>query len=410
MTKKIDFIPFTYHTEPLIKHILIKNEHKNKLLSLSYFKHFYHKFKKILSSFYQNKSIFEKINVKKHIYHVENKNIDVSNFMTKEVIEETKKLKFQYTFTLSHNKIYFISNKQLPSTLTSKSTSTISLKNKHIKQIVDILFLMETLKIIFGRESFEQVITIFDLNSKKKLPTKYRSTKQQNKSSFSEINNIIGPNQCNSGLTELDNYKNGPITIYRQEELIKVCIHELFHSNLIDFDFIISKISKNFEKEYCFHYPVLLNEAYTECLALIINTMYIGIMLNKSEAYINQMYEKEVKYSIYNVSKILDYYQIQSVQEIKKNNGKCLKYFHQTTNVFSYYFLKMILLLNMKKLHKIIMMYTSPYTFKISNKSLPMINDVYQLLNDQMMLIDKYRLPKQKYNQSLRLTLFELHK
>ena len=119
---------------------------------------------------------------------------------------------------------------------------------------------------------------------------------------------------------------------------MKVCIHELFHSNLIDFDFIISTISKNFEKEYCFHYPVLLNEAYTECLALIINIMYIGIMTHKSEAYINQMYEKEVKYSIYNVSKILDYYQIHSVQEIKKNNGNCLKYFNQTTNVFSYYF------------------------------------------------------------------------
>ena len=405
MTKKNDFIPFTYKTEPLITQILLKNEHKNKLLSLSYFKHFYQTFKKTLSSFYQTKSIFEKINVQKHPYHSKTNNIDVSNFMTKEVINETKKLKFQYTFIFLHNKICFISNKQLPSTL----TNTISLKNKHVKQIVDILFLMETLKIIFRRESFEQVITIFDLNGKKKLPTTYRRTKQHDKS-FSEINNIIGPNQCNSGLTELDNHYNGPITIYRQEELMKVCIHELFHSNLIDFDFIISTISKNFEKEYCFHYPVLLNEAYTECLALIINTMYVGIMTHKSEAYINQMYEKEVKYSIYNVSKILDYYQIHSVQEIKKNNGNCLKYFHQTTNVFSYYFLKMILLLNLKKLHQIIKMYTIPNTFKLSDKSLPMILEVYQLLNDQMYVIDKYKLPKQKYNRSLRLTLFELHK
>lgn len=408
MSKKNDFIQFTYHTKPLIKQIVIKNEHKYKLLSLSYFKHFYQKFKKILLSFYQNKSIFKTINVKKHIYHSKTNDIDVSNFMTKEVINQTKKLKFQYTFTFLQNKIYFITNKQLPITMT---TTIISLKNKHIKQIVDILFLMETLKIIFGRESFEQIINIFDLNIKKKLPTKYKNHKHQNKSSsFSEINNIIGPNQCNSGLTELDNHKNGPITIYRQEELIKVCIHELFHSNLIDFDFIISTISKNFEKEYCFHYPVLLNEAYTECLALIINTMYIGIMLHKSESYINQMYEKEVKYSIYNVSKILDYYQIESVQEIKKNNGKCLKYFHQTTNVFSYYFLKMVLLLNLKKLHQIIMLYTIPNTFKLSNKSLPMISDIYQLLNEQMLIIDKYRLSKQKYNSSLRLTLFELYK
>jgi hypothetical protein len=407
MTKKNDFIQFTYHNESLIKKILIKNEHKNKLLSLSYFKQFYKKFKNTLSTFYQNKLIFKKINIQKQQYHSKTDNINVSNFMTKEVIEETKKLKFQYTFTFLQNKIYFNTNKKLPFTFT-----TIPLKNKHIKQIIDILFLMETLKIIFGRESFEQVITIFDLNSKKNLPTKYRSKNQHNKSSsFSEINTIIGPNQCNSGLTELDNHKNGPITIYRQEELIKVCIHELFHSNLIDLDFIISSISKNFEKEYCFHYPVLLNEAYTECLALIINTMYIGIMLDKTESYINQMYEKEVKYSIYNVSKILDYYQIHTVQEIKKNNnGHCLKYFNQTTNVYSYYFLKMILLLNLKKLHQIIRMYTLPNTFKLSDKSLPMINDVYQLLNDQMMIIDKYRLPKQKYNKSLRLTLFELHK
>ena len=70
----------------------------------------------------------------------------------------------------------------------------------------------------------------------------------------------------------------------------------------------------------------------------------------------------------------------------------------------------MILLLNLKKLHQIIKIYTTPNTFKLSDKSLPMIHEVYQLLYDQMLVIDKYRLPKQKYNRSLRLTLFELSK
>ena len=37
MSNKNDFIQFTYQTESLIKKILIRNEHKNKLLFLLYF-------------------------------------------------------------------------------------------------------------------------------------------------------------------------------------------------------------------------------------------------------------------------------------------------------------------------------------------------------------------------------------
>ena len=88
---------------------------------------------------------------------------------------------------------------------------------------------------------------------------------------FPKKNEILGPNEVNSGLTFLDVHKNGDIILYRKEELLKVLIHELIHSNLIDEKIIFSGSINEFSKLFCVNYNILLNEAFTESFATIIN-------------------------------------------------------------------------------------------------------------------------------------------
>ena len=202
---------------------------------------------------------------------------------------------------------------------------------------------------------------------------------------------------------------NGDIILYRNEELLKVCIHELLHSNLIDSPLIFSNISKKFTNNFCSTYTILLNEAYKECMAVIIHIMYISIVENKNIQHINQLFNNEIKYSIYNVSKILDFYKIKSIDEILKINNTCNKYFEQETNVFSYYFLKLILFIKIGDLNNLLIKYTSYY--KINNNEF--IVKLYELLKNNLHLIDTLRLKSnilssKYYNNSLRLTLYEM--
>lgn len=329
------------------------------------------------------KNIYDNLNNNPISYiHIENNiKLENNNFMTKEVNYLCKKLKYGYILEKNNDTIHFFTNKKINKVIPSK-----------IKKIFQLI---EILKTLFKRNNFSQKITVYDLNIKKKLPLK---------------NEIIGPNHCNSGLTEVHLDKNGDIILYRNEELLKVCIHELIHSNLIDSALIFSDISKTFTNNFCFRYSVLLNEAYTECIAVIIHLMYIHIINNgkKNIQSINQMFNNEIKYSIYNVSKILDFYEIYSINEIIKINNNCKKYFQQKTNVFSYYFLKLILFIKIDDLNNLLLKYTKNY--KINNNIF--LTKIYNLLKNNISIIDivkiKIKENELENNNSLCLTLYEI--
>lgn len=334
---------------------------------------------------YENlKNIYNNL-PKSEIYYKNIKNnleLENNNFMTIEITNHCKKLKYGYEFQNNNNIIYYFTNREIKINIPSK--------------IQKVFQLIEILKQLFGRNKFHQKITIYDLNLKKKIPKK---------------NVVIGPNHCNSGLTSVDLDSNGDIILYRNEELLKVCIHELIHSNLIDSPLIFSNISKKFTNNFCSTYTILLNEAYTECMAVIIHIMYITIVENKNKniQHINQLFNNEIKYSIYNVSKILDFYKIKSIDEILKINNTCNKYFEQETNVFSYYFLKLILFIKIGDLNNLLIKYTIHY--KINNNEF--IVKLYELLKNNLHLIDTLRLKSniissKYYNNSLRLTLYEM--
>ena len=51
---------------------------------------------------------------------------------------------------------------------------------------------------------------------------------------------------------------------------------------------------------------------------------------------LNIMFQNEIKYSIYICNKIMNYYNINNINDILKKNNTCITYFLQKTNVFSY--------------------------------------------------------------------------
>ena len=116
-------------------------------------------------------------------------------------------------------------------------------------------------------------------NKKKKFPKKK--------------NSLLGPNESNSGVTFSNFVESGEITIYRNEECLKVLIHELIHANFIDKEliFINEKLEKQFNSYFCTNYEILLNEAFTEAMATILNLFYIHITLklNKKECKTNEL-------------------------------------------------------------------------------------------------------------------------
>jgi hypothetical protein len=126
--------------------------------------------------------------------------------------------------------------------------------------------IIKILLIFFKRANISnnQTVTYFETTKKKLFPKS--NTK------------ILSPNEINSGVTTLDFHKNGDIILFRKEEVLKVLIHELIHSNLIDKNIIFSDLSQKFNNNFCVDYRILLNEGFTEATANILHILIIVIM------------------------------------------------------------------------------------------------------------------------------------
>jgi len=299
--------------------------------------------------------------------------LEDNKFTSKKITENIiKKLKYGHTINFENNTIIYFSELK---------TSSIT------QNIKDICIIIQTLKILFNHKDKSQHLTYFSLQEKKQFP-------------FKNLGMIhLGPHECNSGLTYIN---LGHIIIFRQEECLKVLIHEMIHANHIDLHLRESKMNKKF----CVNYDVLLNESFTETLANILNIFLINIRINGTKKNLELMYENEVKYSIYIYSKILDYYKITSVYDFVKNEKNiCKTIFPQKTNVMAYYLLKNILLIKNKEF--------SEYIEKASsnkNDEKILSNMLEKIIFDNINLLDNNRLiiKKNDKNKSLRLTLYEI--
>jgi len=163
----------------------------------------------------------------------------------------------------------------------------------------------------------------------------------------------INPHHINTGVSWHYDNNNNTITLFRIDELFKVLIHELIHSLSIDlheYETILDK-NLNFYVGPIDGYPILINEAYTEYLAIIYWNYYLcnyyfqtdkNVKVNSVFNLFSNMIQNEIINSAINCANLFKYYDITDLTIFCSNNK--LK---QTTNAFSYIFFKYILLLNL---------------------------------------------------------------
>jgi len=199
-----------------------------------------------------------------------------------------------------------------------------------IQHMFSIICIMKKL---CKRESFQQIVFYYECNLPKIFPLK---------------GELISTENINSAVTMVSELKNGNIILYRKEEILKVLTHELIHSNLADWNLIISRHPKKyiFNKLFCTNYTIQINEAYTESMATMIYIFYKNIVNKGRIRELDNAFEKELRYSNYICSKIFNHYKLNSIRDIMKKDdtGKCKMVFLQDSNLFSYYILKNILL------------------------------------------------------------------
>lgn len=249
-----------------------------------------------------------------------------------------KKGEFKDLGFISKNTIdYITTNLHYKTQYVYKNNIIYHMSPNCVTKIPDLIQHMFTIicimKNLCKRERFQQIVFYYECDLPKIFPSKA---------------GLISMDNINSAVTMVSEWKNGNIILYRKEEILKVLIHELIHSNLSDWNLIISRHPKKyiFNKLFCTNYTIQINEAYTESMATMIYIYYKNIVNKGRLRELNIAFERELKYSNYICSKIFNHYKLNSIYDIMKKDdtGKCKAVFLQDSNLFSYYILKNILL------------------------------------------------------------------
>ena len=344
-----------------------------------------HKHKLIKKIYKINKNKINKnhnYKIKSLIYNYDKyKNLLNFDFISKKIINNiNKKVKIVYEINYNNTTILLFSRYK---------KMNIKIKNK-INNIINIIEII--------RECFKNKkklnINMFPSTLKKKIPIQ---------------NKIIGPDNCNSGLTFFPYHnENGIVVIFREEEYKKVLFHECIHALRGD-ELLWDKLNnKEIFNKYClnlFEYnKININETYTEFLASILNQIYIIVSLKLNIKLINKLYKYESIYSLLKVKQILNHYNYKDINKIY-NSKKC-KIFNQKTSVLSYYIFKTALYFNSIK--ALDFYYNCSDNFKINYVSIDTFIKLIIKSNDYLLLdiINKINIDNVK-NKSLRMTLFE---
>lgn len=201
-------------------------------------------------------------------------------------------------------------------------------------QFIDSL----TTKIKIGKECCQSLNIFIIMNeNEKKLP----------KERFVPLHS----NNINSGFT-FTCKENNDIFIYRKEEVLKVFIHETFHSFHLDFSNMDQtrmneKIKETFQGIHG-NQDLRIYEAYTETWAEMINIL----LLNKTETSFHKINESifyEKLWSIFQCGKILHHYNLILTDLLTKNIDSISFGNEKDTFPFSYFVLKAICLENINE-------------------------------------------------------------
>lgn len=156
-----------------------------------------------------------------------------------------------------------------------------------------------------------------------------------------EKNQILTKKEINSGLTDLKK-----IIIWRKEEIMKVTIHELIHFLNLGIDKTSNKLINHYKKKYKISSNnIILDEAYTEFLAVLINIYLITKFTKNNYNYFKYLLKLEIYFSIFQSKKIM---------YISRTNQNSYININKYTQVLSYFIIKLELFMNLEKVIKLI--------------------------------------------------------
>ena len=275
-----------------------------------------------------------------------------SNFITQEIYDEINNktiVTTRYLFELLNRKYSIIFN--------ISDITDIDLIDSYLNKIIIWLYIVH----LYSSSSCSKKldIYIFLTDVKKKLPT----------NNFEEI----GKKHINSGYTYCCK-PNNEIVIYRKEEWFKVFIHESMHAFGLDFcSFGLEKEIKNILYS---HFPLNSNmylyESYCETWATILNLL-INIYLKnpninylKFEKTYNNYVTNEIKFSLFQTTKILNFMDIKYKDLYSKKSSSSIRrdyMYKENTELFSYFIVKTILLYN----HNLFIKWCREHNFSLIN-------------------------------------------
>ena len=142
---------------------------------------------------------------------------------------------------------------------------------------------------------------------------------------------LVGPSTLNTGYTD-----GKHIVVYREEEWLKVFIHECMHFFM--FDGKLRDKPTILYHLFPIHKNVDVNESYCEIWARILNCCVISVM---NKVSLNLLLEREQKFSAQQMVKILKYMNLNYTDLLDKNT-----IYEEDTNAFAYLILTAILIHN----------------------------------------------------------------
>jgi len=214
----------------------------------------------------------------------------------------------------------------------------------------------------------------------------------------------ITPMHINSGVST-----GNELYIYRIEELCKVLIHELIHNFNLD----IHEFEDEFKNIPIYFgnnkYPILINEAYTEYIAILLISYY-KCHINNTQNY--NAFKHIVKKEYYNSQiacyQLFKFYNITDLTTLLTQNT-----YNQQTNAFSYIFIKYILL-------KLLVCHNNIFDFNFYNKNKYLcslldkfdskciiVNNLNDILTTELSNISNYNylITNNKYNKKISLSI-----
>lgn len=166
--------------------------------------------------------------------------------------------------------------------------------------------------------------------------------------------NVISADNCNSAVTT-SCVRDGEILIYREEEFIKVFIHETFHLLGLDFSGLpTATLNKRLRTLFPIKSQYNAFESYSEFWASIMNALFCAYnLLDKEDdekqflLYSDFCIQFEQIFSLFQCVKVLDfmgmrYSNLYETDNVSRSVRKYL--FKEKTNVFAYYVMKANLL------------------------------------------------------------------